>query len=211
MFMSWNWLLEGMGYTASVIILVSMLMTNVYRLRQINLIGALLFALYGYIIHAWPVVAMNLMIAVVDIWILLQMMRYYAYFDLAPASSIGTDYLQRFFLFHERELMKYSPGLTFDELVEAQTNILFRNMQPVGLFSYRQKGPDAEIVIDFMIPEYRDYKAGRYLYKTKRMYFKELGIKRFRATARHPAQPKYFLRNGFVREEGRSGGFVNDL
>ena len=178
--MSWNWLLEGMGYTASVIILISMLMTNVYRLRQINLIGALLFALYGYIIHAWPVVAMNLMIAVVDIWILLQMMRYYAYFDLAPASSIGTDYLQRFFLFHERELMKYSPGLTFDELVEAQTNILFRNMQPVGLFSYRQKGPDAEIVIDFMIPEYRDYKAGRYLYKTKRMYFKELGIKRFR-------------------------------
>lgn len=209
--MSWNWLLEGMGYTASVIILVSMLMTNVYRLRQINLVGALLFALYGYIIQAWPVVAMNLMIAMVDIWILLQMMRYYAYFDLAPASSIGTDYLRRFFLFHERELMKYSPGLTFDELVEAQTNILFRNMQPVGLFSYRQNGEDAEILIDFLIAQYRDNKAGRYLYKTKRMYFKELGIKQFRATAQHPTQSKYFLRNGFVRDGERPDGFVNEL
>lgn len=206
-----DWLLEAMGYTASLIILVSMLMTNVYRLRQINLAGALMFGCYGYIIQAWPVVAMNLMIAAVDIWILLKMMRYYAYFDLAPASSIGTDYLQRFFLFHERELMRFSPGLTLDDLVDAQTNLLFRNMQPVGLFSYRQKGEDADILIDFMIAEYRDNKAGRYLYQTKRMYFKELGIKRFRATARHPAQPKYFLRNGFVREEGRSGGFVNEL
>jgi len=183
----------------------------VYRLRQINLAGALLFSLYGYLIQAWPVVVMNLMIAGVDIWILLQMMRYYAYFDLAPASTIGKDYLQRFFLFHEQELMRHSPGLTFEELVDAQTSILFRNMLPVGLFSYRQKGPEADILIDFMIAEYRDYKAGRYLYKTKRMYFKEQGIKRFHAVARHPAQPKYFLRNGFVREEGKSGGFVNEL
>ncbi len=206
-----KWGLEGIGYAASLIILVSMLMTNVYRLRQINLAGALLFSLYGYLIQAWPVVVMNLMIAGVDIWILLQMMRYYAYFDLAPASTIGTDYLRRFFLFHERELMRHAPGLTFEELVDAQTSILFRNMLPVGLFSYRQKGPDADILIDFMIAEYRDYKAGRYLYKTKRMYFKEQGIKRFHAVARHPAQPKYFLHNGFVREEGKSGGFVNDL
>ena len=62
-----DWLLEAMGYTASLIILVSMLMTNVYRLRQINLAGALMFGCYGYIIQAWPVVAMNLMIAAVDI------------------------------------------------------------------------------------------------------------------------------------------------
>lgn len=202
---------EGIGYAASLIILISMLMTNVYRLRQLNLVGALIFAVYGYLVAAWPVVFMNLMIAAIDVWYLLQMMRYSAYFDLAPATSVGAEYLKRFFLFHERELMKYSPGLTFEDLLAAQTCILFRNMLPVGLFAYRQAGPDADIVIDFMIAEYRDYKAGRYLYRTKRMFFKEQGIKRFHALARHPLQPKYFLRNGFVREEGIAGGYVNNL
>ncbi len=202
---------EAVGYAASLIVLISLLMTNLYRLRQINLVGATIFALYGYLIQAWPVVFMNMMIAGIDIWYLLQMMRFSAYFDLAPATSVGDEYLKRFFLFHERELMRFAPGLTFEELLEAHTCILFRNMLPVGVFSYRQAGPDADIVLDFMIPEYRDNKAGRFLYRTKRMFFKEQGIKRFHALARHPAQPKYFSKNGFVREEGKSGAFVNNL
>ena len=209
--MNFDMMKEGLGYAASLIILVSLLMTNVFRLRQINLAGALIFALYGYLIRAWPVVGMNLVIVGIDGWYLLQSMRYSAFYDLAPASSLGSEYLKRFFLFNERELLKFAPGLTFEDLLDAHTSLLFRNMLPVGLFSYRQAGPDADIVIDFMIPEYRDFKAGRYLYRTKRMFFKEQGIKRFLATARHPSQPKYYLKNGFVRAAGSPGGFVNEL
>jgi len=161
---------EMIGYIGSVIILVSLLMTNVYRLRQINLIGSLIFAVYGWLIGAWPVLAI-----------------------------------------HERELMAYAPGLTYENLAEANTNVIFRNMLPVGLFAYRQNGQDADIVLDFMIPEYRDFKAGQYLYKTKRMFFKEQGIKRFHAVATHRSQPRYYLRNGFVREAGQPKHFVNEL
>ena len=46
---------EVIGYAASLIILVSLLMTNVYRLRLINLAGSLCFSLYGWLIGAWPV------------------------------------------------------------------------------------------------------------------------------------------------------------
>ena len=202
---------ETVGYAASLIILVSLLMTNVYRLRMINLVGSLCFSLYGFLIGAWPVCIINLVIAGIDAWYWLQLIRTSAFFDLAPASSLGTEYLKRFFLFHERELLKYVPELTLEELLDAHTCILFRNMLPVGLFSYRQAGADANIVIDFMIAEYRDFKAGRYLYKTKRMFFKEQGIKRFHAVARHSSQPKYFQQNGFVREEDKPDGFVNAL
>ena len=202
---------EGIGYGASLVILVSLLMTNVFRLRLINLAGSLLFGWYGWMIHSWPVCVINLVIAGIDGWYLLQSLRYSAFFDLAPATSVGPEYLKRFFLFHERELMKYAPGLTLEELQEACTCLIFRNLLPVGVFSYRRTGPDADIVIDFMVPEYRDFKAGRYLYRTKRMFFKEQGIKRFHAVARHPSQPKYFQKNGFVREDGKSGGFVNNL
>lgn len=209
--MDWHWLKEGIGYAASLIILVSLLMTNVFRFRLINGIGSVLFGTYGWWIGSWPVCAINLVIAGIDGWYLLQTMRISAFFDLAPATSVGTEYLKRFFLFHERELMSYAPGLTLEDLQEACTCLIFRNLLPVGVFSYRRLGPEADILIDFMIPEYRDFKAGRYLYRTKRMFFKEQGLKRFHAVAKHPSQPKYFLRNGFVREKGVSGGFVNAL
>ena len=209
--MNFDLVKEGIGYAASLVILVSLLMTNVFRLRLINLAGSLLFGWYGWLIHSWPVCVINLVIAGIDGWYLLQSLRYSAFFDLAPATSVGPEYLKRFFLFHERELMKYAPGLTLEELQEACTCLIFRNLLPVGVFSYRRTGPDADIVIDFMVPEYRDFKAGRYLYRTKRMFFKEQGIKRFHAVARHPSQPKYFQKNGFVREDGKSGGFVNNL
>ena len=41
---------EGVGYAASLIILVSLLMTNVFRLRVINGLGSVLFAAYGWLI-----------------------------------------------------------------------------------------------------------------------------------------------------------------
>ena len=209
--MNFDWMKEGIGYAASLIILVSLLMTNVFRLRLINGIGSVLFGAYGWLIGSWPVCAINLVIAGIDGWYLLQALRISAFFDLAPAESVGTEYLKRFFLFHERELIKYAPGLTLEELQDACTCLIFRTLLPGGLFSYRRNGPDAQIVIDFMIPEYRDFKAGRYVYRTKRMFFKEQGIKRVHAVARHPSHPKYYLRNGFVREAGVSGGFVNAL
>jgi hypothetical protein len=43
------------------------------------------------------------------------------------------------------------------------------------------------------------------------MFFKEQGIKRFHATTELPALAKYDLRNGFEREEGRPGRYVNSL
>ncbi len=209
--MNFDWMKEGIGYAASLIILVSLLMTNVFRLRLINGVGSLFFSMYGWWIGSWPVCLINLVIAGIDGWYLARAMRDGAFYDLAPAASVGEEYLKRFFLFHERELMKYAPGLTLEDLQGACTCLIFRNMLPVGLFSYRRSGPEAEIMIDFMIGEYRDFKAGRYLYRTKRMFFKEQGIKRFHAVARHASQPRYYLRNGFVREEGVSGGYVNAL
>lgn len=209
--MDYSLLKELIGYAASLIILVSLLMTNVFRLRLINGVGSVLFAAYGWLIGSWPVCLINLVIAGIDAWYLLEILTSSAYFELAPASSVGPEYLKRIFLFHERELQKYAPGLTLEDLQEACTCLIFRNMLPVGVFSIRQEGEDAHIIIDFLIAEYRDFKAGRFLYRTKRMFFKERGIKRFHAVARHPSQPKYYLKNGFTRNPDAAGEFLLNL
>ncbi len=48
-------LLELLGYTASLLIAVSLMMTSVLRLRVINLAGAAAFSAYGFLIGAVPV------------------------------------------------------------------------------------------------------------------------------------------------------------
>ena len=74
---------EGVGYAASLIILVSLLMTNVFRLRVINGLGSVLFAVYGWLIGSWPVCAINAVIAGIDGWYLLRSLRVSAIYELS--------------------------------------------------------------------------------------------------------------------------------
>ena len=56
------------GLIASILIAISIMMTNVKAFRIINLIGASTFALYGFLIESVPVFALNLFNTCIDIF-----------------------------------------------------------------------------------------------------------------------------------------------
>lgn len=201
---------EGVGYVASIVILVSIVMTNVFRLRLVNGIGSVIFGWYGWLLGSWPVCAINWIIAGIDAWYLFKALTTEAFFELAPAGDFGEAYLRKFFLYHERDILRFTPGVALEDLREAKTYVLLRNLLPVGVFSFRQEGEEARIVLDYAIPEYRDFKAGRFLYRTKRLFFKEMGVKRFSATATTPPQALYCRKNGFA-SAGEKSAFVLEL
>ncbi|MFW6213587.1 MAG: hypothetical protein ACOC8L_11865, partial [Spirochaetota bacterium] len=58
--------LEWFGYAASVVILISLTMSSIVKLRWINLAGAVMFAAYGYLIGSIPTGSLNLGIALID-------------------------------------------------------------------------------------------------------------------------------------------------
>ena len=58
---------EALGYAASALIAVSLMMTSVLRLRVVNLIGSVAFLVYGVLIGAVPVVVANVVIVVVNL------------------------------------------------------------------------------------------------------------------------------------------------
>ncbi len=55
-----------LGYLASALIAMSMMMSSVLWLRVINMVGATAFTTYGLLIHAYPVAALNGLIVVVN-------------------------------------------------------------------------------------------------------------------------------------------------
>ncbi|MBF9003012.1 MULTISPECIES: YgjV family protein [Vibrio] len=66
-------IIEVMGYAASIMVAISLTMKDIAKLRVFNFIGCVLFCIYGSVIGAWPVVATNAFIAVVNIYYLAKM------------------------------------------------------------------------------------------------------------------------------------------
>ena len=68
-------LLEGLGYLASVLIAISLMMRSIVRLRWINLVGAVCFTVYDILIAAYPVAALNFAIVLINVYFLWKMSR----------------------------------------------------------------------------------------------------------------------------------------
>lgn len=67
--------IEWVGYLASLLIALSMLMKNIIKLRFVNLIGCICFVVYGIVIGAYPVAITNLFISGVNLYYLYNMLN----------------------------------------------------------------------------------------------------------------------------------------
>ena len=68
-------MIELVGYLGSVLVVVSMLMTSVVRLRVINSVGAGIFTVYALIIQSYPTALMNFCLVVINIYNLIRISR----------------------------------------------------------------------------------------------------------------------------------------
>lgn len=68
-------LVEVLGYLASVMVAISLMMKDIVKLRVLNFVGCALFSAYGAAIEAWPVAGMNAFIACINVYYLVKMYR----------------------------------------------------------------------------------------------------------------------------------------
>ena len=68
-----NAMIELIGYLGSALVVVSMLMSSVVKLRVINTIGSGIFAAYALMIHSYPTALMNICLVGINIYNLLKL------------------------------------------------------------------------------------------------------------------------------------------
>lgn len=61
-------LLEIFGYLGSFLVVISMTMRNVIKLRILNMCGSVISTTYSIIVGAWPIVAMNVAIFSINLY-----------------------------------------------------------------------------------------------------------------------------------------------
>ncbi len=194
-------LLEIFGYIASVLIAVSLMMSNIKQLRWINLFGAAAFSVYGYFIDAFPVFILNGWIALVDIYYLIRIYQVKDQFDLVRLKSINSPLFNLLKNRYGKDVMQLSEGFQWQLLDDAVVLLLFRNMKPVGLFAYRELNDwgKVEVLLDYIIPEDRDFKAAKFMFSRDNNQLKQEGINHLMVKPNSDCHELYLNRVGFTK------------
>jgi hypothetical protein len=196
--------LEIVGYVASVLVAISLMMSSILRLRLINLVGSAAFTVYGVLIHAYPVAVVNLIIVFINLYYLRQMLGSREYFKLLRVRP-DAEYLRYFLDFHRDEIHRFLPRFAHTPADGQVTFFVLRDMVPAGLFiGERQPDGGLRVLLDFVIPQYRDFKTGRYLFRDQADFFRELGVTEIRSEPGSDAHSDYLRRMGF--EPGATSG-----
>lgn len=194
-------MLEYLGYLASLIVLISLLMSSAKKLRLINLAGSLIFAVYGFLIHAYPVAVMNAAVAIINIYYLYKMYRSQDYFRILPIDK-NSEYLKYLLSFYENDIARFFSTTSVDVDHSTLSFYILRNVVPAGFFVANQESEGVlRIDFDYVVPTYRDFKMGEYIYNSKRQMFLDKGFNVLLTYTRSEKHEAYLKRMGFRRKE----------
>lgn len=195
--MSQQLVLELIGYLASILVAVSLMMSSILRLRLINLLGSATFTIYGWLIEAYPVAVVNLLIVFINLYYLRSMLRTREYFRVLEV-GIGSEYLQAFLAFYRDQIARYFPGFTPPPTDSALALFVLRDLIPAGLLLGRIEGDTLRVHLDFVIPQYRDLKVGTFLFRDRSDHLIARGIRSVVTEPGAPAHARYLEEIGFA-------------
>jgi hypothetical protein len=190
---------ELIGYLGSILVAISLMMKSLLRLRVINLFGALFFTIYGVLLGAYPVAFLNGIIVCIDLYYLFQMWRQKDFFRFLEVSPQG-KYLNAFVEFYRDDILEIIP--TYQHTMDDNLFCFFilRNMMPAGLFIAKVQGEEAHIQLDYVIPNYRDFKVARFIFEENAAFFRARGIRRFVSDGGSAIHRKYLEKMEFVNQ-----------
>lgn len=190
-------IVDIVGYVASVLVAISLMMNAIVKLRIINLIGSLIFTVYGIIISAYPVALVNGFIALVNVYYLVEIFSTKEYFHILEVEP-ESEYLKYFLSYHEKEIKKYVPNFSFKLDDNNKVIFVLRNSIPAGIVCAKYQSEDSIFVdLDFVIQGYRDFKIGKYVYQK---FFREKNIKNIHTSPGNKTHNKYLYKMGFRKK-----------
>lgn len=193
---------ELIGYIASALIVISLAMSSIIKLRVINLVGAITFTVYGFLIGSLPVALTNIIIAGLDIWYLRKELT-----TREELSVIGTQPGDRFLAAFLDVF-----GDDLESFVQPEESlrtadvwfVMLRNATAAGVFAGRSDGSDLHVLVDYVAPPYRDHKSGTQLYVGQGRRFRDAGFERLVLAVPDGRQADYLSSMGYVRDANGS-------
>lgn len=209
--MDLSWTYEIIGYIASALIAISLMMSSILKLRVINLLGAAFFSLYGLLIGAYPVAVVNFIIVLIDLYYVREILTSKEYFTLIEVQP-DNNYLKYFLTFYDDEIKQFFPQFSPTLSEEQRIFFVLRDMIPAGLFITEARDDSSLAVkLDFVIPGYRDFKIGKFVFSKESDIFKEQEILKVFSEPGNKKHADYLRRMGFEPAPPQDNGNLYSL
>jgi hypothetical protein len=189
------------GYLASLCLIIALLVSNDLKFRWFNTFGNVFFIVYAILLSAFPVLLTNVILFCINAFYLVKVYRRQENFDMLEFK--GDEKLaQKFLQFYQKDIANYFPGFDSNALQHNLNFVVTRDLVIANMFSavVSPEG-DAEVLLNYTLEKYRDYKVGRFIFEKERDYLVSKGIKRIVYQKMQNKNHQEFLRvMGFKKE-----------
>ncbi|QIK84600.1 hypothetical protein [Sanguibacter sp. HDW7] len=163
-------MLDAIGWIGSAILVLSLVQTRILRLRILNLTGCLIHTGFNLAIGVWPMVGLNVVLAVVNIVQLRRLLKErHASEGQNGYDVVSTDVdapvLRRLLTRHHDEIAKLH-GVEPAELAATEAYLVLRGDETVGAVLLADDGNGtARLTLDHVVERYRDFTPGEHVFR----------------------------------------------
>lgn len=203
---------EVVGYVGSALIVASLSMKSILKLRLVGLAGAVVFLTYGVLISAYPIVITNVVIISIHLFYLRRLLGARPVFTVLKVRQ-GSKYLEHFINYYLDDIRKnFLPDFHFEPKPNRYRAFILRDMVPAGLFICDIDGSETmRVQLDYVIPAYRDLKVSRFLYSSDSTIFADPHITHVESPPGTPKHQQYLEGVGFRAVHSADGHDVYRL
>lgn len=203
-------IIEAFGYLATLLLALSLLVTNDLKFRWLNALGCVAFIVYGVLLRAFPIILTNTLLLAINTYYLFRIYRRKEDFDLV---SFGTEELlvQKFLSYYEKDISSYFPQFSNADLQHPIRFLVLRDMNIANIFiAERLPNGDGLVKLNYTIPKYRDFKVGCYIFEKESAALQEKGLQRVLYQTVANKNHEHFLTVTGFQQEG-NGYYVKAL
>lgn len=207
--MTWlsdHWL-DVLGWGGSSLLVYSLLQARVLRFRTLNLVACLVLLAFNALISVWPMVGMNAVLAVINVWFIVQLMRDRHDDEAFQVVEVGVhdEFLRHVLRSHSDDIHRFQPDIDTTAPDADNAFVVLKGDETVGVVLFRADGDVARILLDYVTPKYRDFAPGEFVFRRSGI-LRDLG---FRGVRTPPQMVNAYYANLGFRRDGEE--FVLDL
>ena len=191
-------ILEIIGYIGSFLVVISMLMSSIIKLRVINTVGSVISGIYAVICGALPLALMNLCLIIINVINLVKLLGKKMPYELVEGNA--DDPLIRCFLENfKTDIKSFFPDFSSDETGCDAVFVTCCQGAPIGLMLGKRQGDLLDLAMDYTTPAYRDCTAGKFLHGK----LPENGVRTLRFSHTLTDQHREYLQKmGYSQQDG---------
>lgn len=169
--MSW---LDALGWFGSALLVFSLLQARILRLRVLNTIACGILTVFNALIEVWPMVAMNVVLAAINLGFIARMLRDRNDADAFRVIEVEEDdaYFQHFLEVERAEIARFNPGFVgVAESASRFAYLVLHGHESVGVVVVRDAGDGVgQVELDYVTARYRDFTPGEFVWRHSALF-----------------------------------------